>query len=334
MITADDMTCCASCGIAENDGIKLKTCTACKSVRYCSIKCQKDHRLHHKRECKKRAEESRDEVLFRQPESSHLGDCEICCQPLLLDERKSTLMPCCSKMVCNSCDMRNRMTEVDRAPSPDVSTLASILTQSESAETNPFRNIATLFKSMPRAELRCPFCRQPRSLNDQEKIEKMLMKRIEVNDPVAMCKMGKQRYREGDYSTAFEWYTKAAGLGDTGAHYLLSCLFLKGEGVEKDKKKSIYHMEQAAIGGHPSARHYLGIIEGSNGRRERAAKHWIIASKLGHDDSINSLRGFNEKGYVSKEDFSEALRGHQAAAEATKSPYRMATDMFSHHDNY
>eukprot|EP00985_Skeletonema_marinoi_P008286 scaffold3712_cov145-Skeletonema_marinoi.AAC.8 len=226
------------------------------------------------------------------------------------------------------------MTEVDRAPSPGVSTLASILTQSESAETNPFHDIARLFESMPRAELRCPFCRQPRSLNNQKEIEKIFMKRIEVNDPVAMCKMGKQRHREGDCSTAFEWYTKAAGLGDTAAHYLLSCLFLNGEGVEKDKKKSIYHMEQAAIGGHPSARHCLGIIEGNNGRRERAAKHWIIASKLGHDDSMKSVREFYEKGYVSKEDFSEALRGYQTAVDATKSPYRMATDMFSHYDNY
>ena len=34
---------CASCGIAEIDEIKLKTCTACKSLRYCSVECQKKH---------------------------------------------------------------------------------------------------------------------------------------------------------------------------------------------------------------------------------------------------------------------------------------------------
>ena len=32
---AADMMCCPSCGIAEGDNIKLKTCTACKSARYC-----------------------------------------------------------------------------------------------------------------------------------------------------------------------------------------------------------------------------------------------------------------------------------------------------------
>ena len=64
---ADEMMCCAGCGKAEVDDIKLRTCTACKSVRYCGIQCQKDHRSKHKRECKKRAAELRDEILFRQP---------------------------------------------------------------------------------------------------------------------------------------------------------------------------------------------------------------------------------------------------------------------------
>jgi hypothetical protein len=71
------MMCCAACGIAGEDDIQLKTCTACKSVRYCSVKCQKEHRSQHKRECKKRAAELRDEILFKQRESSHKGDCPI-----------------------------------------------------------------------------------------------------------------------------------------------------------------------------------------------------------------------------------------------------------------
>eukprot|EP00984_Skeletonema_dohrnii_P033073 scaffold28529_cov56-Skeletonema_dohrnii-CCMP3373.AAC.1 len=53
---------CASCGIAENDETKLKTCAACQSARYCSISCQKDHRSKHKKLCKKRAAEIREEI--------------------------------------------------------------------------------------------------------------------------------------------------------------------------------------------------------------------------------------------------------------------------------
>ena len=49
--------CCASCGIKENDDIKLKKCNGCHLVRYCGVECQKEHRPKHKKECKKRAAE-------------------------------------------------------------------------------------------------------------------------------------------------------------------------------------------------------------------------------------------------------------------------------------
>eukprot|EP00984_Skeletonema_dohrnii_P023396 scaffold12490_cov62-Skeletonema_dohrnii-CCMP3373.AAC.1 len=86
------MMCCASCGTAEVDDVKLKTCSACKSVRYCSVTCQKEHRPQHKRACKKKAGELHDEILFKQPESSYEGDCPLCCLPISLDKTKSTLM--------------------------------------------------------------------------------------------------------------------------------------------------------------------------------------------------------------------------------------------------
>ncbi len=44
-----------------------------------------------------------DEILFKQPESSHLGDCPICFLPMPLDTRKCVMMTCCSKMICGGC---------------------------------------------------------------------------------------------------------------------------------------------------------------------------------------------------------------------------------------
>eukprot|EP00984_Skeletonema_dohrnii_P032594 scaffold26965_cov172-Skeletonema_dohrnii-CCMP3373.AAC.1 len=60
------MMCCASCGTTEVDDIKLQKCTTCKSVRYCSVKCQREHLPQHEETCKKRAAELRDEILFKQ----------------------------------------------------------------------------------------------------------------------------------------------------------------------------------------------------------------------------------------------------------------------------
>ncbi|KAK1733959.1 hypothetical protein QTG54_015217 [Skeletonema marinoi] len=64
-----------------------------------------------------------------------------------------------------------------------------------------------------------------------------------------------------------------------------------GYGVEKDKKKEVYHVEEAAIAGHPGARYTM-----------------------------------SGKTKVSKDDFAAALRAHQAAVDATKSPQREAAE--------
>jgi TPR repeat protein len=134
--------------------------------------------------------------------------------------------------------------------------------------------------------------------------------------------MGMRRYNEGDYMNAFEYWTKAAELSSFKAHYNLSVMYQHGHGVEKDKKKQVYHLEQAAIGGHPDARNDLGCVELENGRLDRAVKHWIIAANFGHDDALDSLKEGFKRELVSKEDFATALRGHQAAVDATKSPQR------------
>eukprot|EP00986_Skeletonema_menzelii_P015812 scaffold12771_cov86-Skeletonema_menzelii.AAC.1 len=63
----DGTSCCASCGVAEVDEIKLKECNDCDLVRYCSDDCQIDHKPEHEEACKKRTAELRDELLFKQP---------------------------------------------------------------------------------------------------------------------------------------------------------------------------------------------------------------------------------------------------------------------------
>eukprot|EP00984_Skeletonema_dohrnii_P004058 scaffold1404_cov76-Skeletonema_dohrnii-CCMP3373.AAC.2 len=292
-----DGTCCASCGIAANDGIKLKNCTACYLVKYCGVKCQKEHRPQHKRECKKRAAELRDEILFKQPESSHHGDCPICCLPLPLDGKKSIMMACCSKTICRGCGYTNKTREIRES-----------------------------------LDQRCPFCRHP-APKTQEEAMTVFMKRVEANDPVALCDFGNRRRSEGDHVGAHECWTKAVELSDVVAHYELSNFYQKGECVEKDMKKAIYHAEQAAIGGHHLARFNLGCVEGENGRKDRAVKHWIIAANLGDDDSLRMLRECYAEGFVSKEDFAAALRAHQAALDATKSPQREAAEVFYANQN-
>ena len=269
---------CASCGIAGGGDVKLKDCSACKLVKYCGVECQRKHRKEHKKECKRRAAELRDEILFKQPESTHHGDCPICCLPLSTRASKSLLYCCCFKAVCRGCVHANQ-------------------------------------------ESTCPFCRHPIPNSEETKMN-YLMKRVEANDPVAISQLGMKHQKNGDYKSAFEYYTKAAGLGNIDAHMALSFLYEKELGVEKDEKKELYHLEEAAIGGHPDARNNLAVLEGRKKRYDRAIKHFIIAATLGHDESLEALKIAYRDGLVSKEDFATALRAHQTAVDATKSPQR------------
>jgi len=293
-MSADDWTmmCCASCGIPEDDEIKLKECDDCDLVRYCSDACQKNHSPQHEEACKKRAAELRDELLFKQPDSSHLGDCPICMIPLKLDLSESSMQTCCSKVICDGCSHANQKREFEE-----------------------------------RREPKCPFCRKLIPDTDEE-CDKRRMKRVEANDPVALRREGVVQLNKGDYSSAFEYYTKAAQLGDVDSHNRLASLYDLGKGVEKDEGKAIHHLEEAAIGGHPKARYNLGIEEGSNDNFERAVKHFIIAANQGHDDSIKPLMAAYREGFVSKEDLAAALRAHQAAVDATKSPQRDAAEEY------
>ena len=284
---------CASCGIAAVDNIKLKKC-ACDLVQYCSDGCRELHRPEHAGVCRKRVAELRDEKLMKQPngnlltqpESSHLGECPICFLPLSIDTDKSMLTSCCCKLICMGCEYANHKREIEAG-----------------------------------LERRCAFCRHPVPKSEDE-MNKMIMNRVKKNDPAAMYQMGNKHHLEGDYKTSLEYYKKAAGLGSASAHHALSVLYQYGEGVEQNKEKYIYHSEQAAIAGHPQARHNLGIEDWNDGRYDKSVQHFIIAASLGYHDSLKSLMTRCAKGLVPKELYADALRAYQAAVDATKSRER------------
>ena len=284
--------CCASCGIAEGDDIKLVPCDGCDLVRYCRDECREYNKSEHEEACKKRAAELRDELLFKQPESTHLGDCPICMIPLPIELKKSTIYDCCSKIICDGCFYANKKRE----------------------------------KEM-RSQQTCPFCRERTPKTKEERVKRM-KKRVDANDPAAICKWGEEQDKEGDYIRAFEYYTKAAELGNAHAHYQLSLMYYDGEGVEKDEGKELYHLEEAAIAGHADARYNLGCVENDNGNVERAVKHWIISATQGYDGAIKALMVAFKKGFVEKEELAFALRAHKAAEDATKSPQRDAAEEY------
>jgi tetratricopeptide (TPR) repeat protein len=232
--------------------------------------------------------ELRDDNLFRQPDGTHFGECPICFLPMPLDPQKITFKPCCGKMICLGC------------------VCSSVVINKHDFEKT----------------ISCPFCRKP-TTGEKENLKRM-MERVKANDPVALREMGTARLGEGDWDTAFEYWTKAAELGDHDAHYQLGVMYKKGGGVAKDEEKGVYHYEKAAIGGHPYARHNLGCVEHENGNMERAVKHYIIAANLGFELSMKALWKHYSLGNITKENLETTLRTHKAAIDEMKSPEREA----------
>ena len=169
--------CCAECG--KGDGVSLKICKPCMSVKYCNAECQRKHWPTHKKDCKRRVAELRDEALFKDPPVKE--DCPICFLPLpvaliccislppatlssipiydfsianeALEKRAmETYCPCCGKSICRGCVHSFHMSENDK----------------------------------------CPFCNYDHLKSSQEEKDEEIMKRVEANDPNAICVLAYQ----------------------------------------------------------------------------------------------------------------------------------------------
>lgn len=296
MNTADDNTddkediilsLCANCG---QEGSNLKSCAACKLVKYCSRDCQQAHRPQHKKECKKRVAELHDEELFKQPPP--LDDCPICFLLLPTLNSGRRYQSCCGKRLCSGCFdapvYDNQGNEVDNE--------------------------------------KCAFCRTPRPDTQKEHVER-INKRMEKEDPIAIHNRGID-YRDGtngfpqDYKKAFELWHRAGKLGYSLAYNNIGYGYYNGEGVEVDKKKSKHYLELAAMNGDADARCNLAITAAKEGNWERALKHFKIAVRSGHDDSLEKIQQLYSVGAATKEEYTKALQSYQEYLGEIKSPQR------------
>jgi len=282
---------CANCGKAGSDGVKLRNCTACLLVKYCGVDCQGAHRKQHKKACKQRAAELKDERLYGQGHERPDGDfCPICTLPIPLPmEEHSVVHVCCIKRVCNGC------------------VLAAAL-----------RGMADT----------CAFCRTPTPKNDASVLA-MVQKRIAAGDADAIDFLAGSYYHgdlglEKDVQRAIELWTEAAELGSIDAHFSLGRSYYYGDGVGQDKVKAAGHWEYAAMKGNVESRHSLGIAEYNAGNYPLAVKHYMISAKMGDKDSLDEIKEMFTEGCATKAQYSEALKGYGDAVEETKSHQREA----------
>jgi len=172
----------------------------------------------------------------------------------------------------------------------------------------------------------CAFCRLPYPKSDKVYVERC-KKRTKQNDAEAFYELG-VAYRDEellkeDNKAAFEFMNKAAELGSCKAHSDLATVYYYCKlGVEKDNDKAFHHMKLAAIGGHESSRHCLGIREEMIGSIDRAMKHFKIAAKSGLEKSLKKVGEGYKTGHVTKDEYASTLRAYQSCRDELKSEQR------------
>ena len=276
---------CANCGKESSDTVKLKNCNACLLVKYCGVDCQRAHRKQHKRACKQRAAELKDEQLYGQGLERPEGDfCPICTLPIPLPmDEHCSFMVCCMKRICNGCDMA----------------------------------------SQKRGMVDCPYCRTPYPNSDEDMLA-MIQARVAKKDPVAINVLGR-KYCNGDIGgqknmkKAVDLWEEAAELGSIAALHNLGVAYLRGVGVQQDKSKAIHFYEKAAMQGYAESRHNLGSFEGQKGNHDRAVRHFLISAKMGDKYSLETIKKLFMGGLATKVQYAQAFKGYQDAVEEMKS---------------
>ena len=270
-----DNTTTEICANYSKEGGSLKSCAACNLVKYCSRDCQASHRPQHKKECRRRVAEFHDERLFKDPPP--LEDCPICFIRLPVSNTGKMYQTCCGKVICCGC-------------------------------------IHAVKKTDGGVGL-CPFCRLPPPKSDEEMM-KRLQKRMDAGDGYAICGYGSY-YAYGmkglpqDIDKALDLWHRAVKLGYYEAYHNIGYTYDSGKGVAIDKKKANHYYELCAMKGSLRARHNLGAFEKQVGNMERAAKHYMIAARSGGEKSLKTIRGFFMLGYVSKDEYANALQAYQ-----------------------
>jgi TPR repeat protein len=289
-MTKETPTSCANCGKGEELDAKLKTCNACKLVKYCCKDCQIAHRRQHKKACKKRAAELHDEALFRQPPKG--DDCPICF--LLLPDTGfgmggQTFMACCGKAICSGCSFEHKLRS--------------------------------------RGNSNCPFCRT--NTPSAKEYVKMMKKRVGANDADSIIQLG-MSYLDGsenlsikkDIDKAVKFFHRAAELGSAEAYHNLGTMYFNGHGVVKDETKAKQYFEKAALAGCAASRHNLGNIDARAGSFDRAIKHWLIAASGGDIKAVNTIKEAVVKGCATKDHYRQALQGYLLWMDEVKSDQR------------
>ena len=119
---------------------------------------------------------------------------------------------------------------------------------------------------------------------DPEQIQQgilMLERAADMDDPIAMYRLGTYHHQTGSTGQAMEWFEKSATLGNSFAEYRMGKMYQKGEGVEPNPGASLYWLNLSAGHGNKYAQYLLGktyLFSRESGQDRESGIFWLKES--------------------------------------------------------
>lgn len=121
----------------------------------------------------------------------------------------------------------------------------------------------------------------------------MLERAADMDDPIAMYRLGMYHHQTGSTGQAMEWFEKSAALGNSFAEYRMGKMYQTGEGVEPNPGASLYWLNLSAGHGNKYAQYLLGktyLFSRESGQDRESGIFWLKESaSQGNPNAIHLL---------------------------------------------
>lgn len=142
-------------------------------------------------------------------------------------------------------------------------------------------------------------------------------------------------YFSAQYDKAFQCISSMADEGDPQSQFNLAVLYHLGQGVEKNKEKTIYWLIRAAENEHPNAQFGVGAAYEAGFGVEKdlstAAQWYTKAANQGHAAAQTNLGVMYGNGEGVQKNHIEALKWFRLAASSGSSKAKRNAELLSEH---
>ena len=164
---------------------------------------------------------------------------------------------------------------------------------------------------------------EPESEDVSNNVEVIVEAEPEVVDSTPLYLLGKQYYNgDGvvcDYAKAYEYYQKAAYLGNVNAMMAIGDLYFDGDGVEQDELKAKEWYLKAADLGNSEAMNTVGDLyySGNNPKEDfpMALEWYLKAAELGNGEAAENIGNLYRNGYGVEKSIKDAMKWYFKAIE-------------------